>query len=177
MLREEVVQQIRIKRIKRAQEEDGLIANVNNYLAGNVTQENDEDAKTCSRIAPGYKVDENGFLFFCLRSSGSSEDRTRWSASWCLNCCNKTFCIITRRVWKGPLRDRMDLPAYPIQFSLERVISERLTACGGVCGFTTAKGLPSISEGLPGNVQATYAIQMIAMNPIPSLPKSFKENT
>ena len=43
---------------------------------------------------------------------------------------------------------------------------------------TTGKGLPSISGGgSPGNVQATYPFQMIAMDHIPSLPKSFKENT
>ena len=46
------------------------------YLVGNVTQMNNEDAKSCSRIAPNYEVDENGLLSFFPRSSGSSEDRT-----------------------------------------------------------------------------------------------------
>ena len=77
MLREEVVQQIRVERIKWAQEEEGWIANVTEYLVGNVTQIIDEDAKTCSRIAPEYGgVDEKGLLFLWPRSSGSSEDRT-----------------------------------------------------------------------------------------------------
>ena len=46
------------------------------YLVGNVNQMVDADANTCSRIAPEYIVDENDLLFFCPRSSGSSEDRT-----------------------------------------------------------------------------------------------------
>ena len=38
VLRKEVVHQIRIERIKQAQEEEGWIANVKKYLTGNVTQ-------------------------------------------------------------------------------------------------------------------------------------------
>ena len=63
VLREEGVQQIRIERIKQAQEEGGWIANVNYYLVGNMTQMNDDDAKMSSRIAPYYAVAENGLLF------------------------------------------------------------------------------------------------------------------
>ena len=37
VLREVVVQHIRIERIKQAQEEEGWIANVKKYLVGNVT--------------------------------------------------------------------------------------------------------------------------------------------
>ena len=36
----------------------------------------EEDAMMCSRIAMNYEVYENGLLFFCPRSPGSSEDRT-----------------------------------------------------------------------------------------------------
>ena len=42
---------------------------------------------------------------------------------------------------------------------------------------TTEKGLPLISGESQGNVQATYPIQMIAMDHIPSLPRSCKRNT
>ena len=76
VLHEEVVQQIRIDRIKQAQEEEGWIANVKKYLTGNVTQMSEEDAKTCNRVASDYEVDENGLLFFCLRSSWPFKERT-----------------------------------------------------------------------------------------------------
>ena len=46
------------------------------YMVGNATQMSDAETNTCSRIAPDYKVDENGLLDLCPRSSGSSEDCT-----------------------------------------------------------------------------------------------------
>ncbi|GMF21628.1 unnamed protein product [Phytophthora fragariaefolia] len=41
----------------------------------------------------------------------------------------------------------------------------------------TGKGRPPIQGESPGNNQATYPFQVIAMDHIPSLPKSFKGNT
>ena len=41
----------------------------------------------------------------------------------------------------------------------------------------TGKGLLSIGGESPGNLQATYPFQIIAMDHIPSLPRSFKGNT
>ena len=65
MLREEVLQQIRIGGIKQAQEEESWISNVKEYLVVNVTQLSVEDSKTCFWIAVDYEVNENGLLFFC----------------------------------------------------------------------------------------------------------------
>ena len=74
-LQEEVVQQMRIERITQAQEEESWIVNLKDYLVGDLTQLNAEDAKSCARIAPDYEVDENGLLFFSPRSSKGSDDR------------------------------------------------------------------------------------------------------
>ena len=41
----------------------------------------------------------------------------------------------------------------------------------------TGKGRPGDRSGSPGNMQATYPFQILAMYHIPSLPISFKENT
>ena len=60
-------------------------------LTENVTQMSEEDAKTCSRIAPDYEVGENGLLIFCRRSSGSPEDRTEMIRLMVPDCCNDTF--------------------------------------------------------------------------------------
>jgi len=43
------------------------------------------------------------------------------------------------------------------------------------CG--TGKGLPSNGGKSPGNLQATHPFQIVAMDHIPSLPRSFKGNT
>jgi hypothetical protein len=41
----------------------------------------------------------------------------------------------------------------------------------------TGKGRPLLQGESPGNIQATYPFQVIAMDHIPSLPRSFKGNT
>ncbi|KAL4109210.1 hypothetical protein PRIC1_000913 [Phytophthora ramorum] len=41
----------------------------------------------------------------------------------------------------------------------------------------TGKGRPFVRGESPGNLQATYPFQIVAMDHIPSLPKSFKGNT
>ena len=41
----------------------------------------------------------------------------------------------------------------------------------------TSKGLPSNGGKSPGNLHATYPFQILAMNHILSLPRSFKGNT
>ena len=46
MLHEEVVQQIRFELIKKAQENEGSIANLKKYLFGKMTQMSGDDAKT-----------------------------------------------------------------------------------------------------------------------------------
>ena len=66
VLQEEILQQIRIERIKQAQEENNWIANLKEYLIGDVTLLSAEDSKKCARIAPDNELDENGLLFFSL---------------------------------------------------------------------------------------------------------------
>ena len=65
---------------------------------------------------------------------------------------------ITRSTWRGLYR------------SVQRYVSE-CTDC------ETGKGRPVINGESPGNLQATYPFQIIAMDHIPSLPRSFKGNT
>ncbi|OWY93793.1 reverse transcriptase [Phytophthora megakarya] len=50
--------------------------------------------------------------------------------------------------------------------------------CTEVCkDMSTGKGRPRIQGESPGNLQATYPFQIIAMDHIPSLPRSYKGNT
>ncbi|OWZ13770.1 reverse transcriptase [Phytophthora megakarya] len=59
-MKEFIVQHIRCQRIKQAQDKEKWI-----YLGGDV---NALTAKTCSKIAANYEVDENGLLFFCPKT-------------------------------------------------------------------------------------------------------------
>ena len=63
VMQEEVVQRIRIERIKQAQEEESLIANLKKFLIGDITKLSIEEAKLCARIAFNYEVEESELLF------------------------------------------------------------------------------------------------------------------
>ncbi|OWZ04049.1 reverse transcriptase [Phytophthora megakarya] len=98
-MEESIIQRIRYQRIRQGQDEEKWIADLKKYLDGEVSALTAEEAKTCSKIAANYEVDENGLLFFCPKGEA------------------------------------------------------------------------------PGNIQGTYPFQVISMDHIPSLPKSFKGNT
>ena len=76
LLQEEIVQKMRIKRIKLAQNEEQWIANLKMYLTGNVAELSAEDAKSNALIAPDHGVDESGLLFFCPNATQKLDDRT-----------------------------------------------------------------------------------------------------
>lgn len=50
------------------------------------------------------------------------------------------------------------------------------TYVGKCVDCETGKGRPTIRGESPGNIQATYPFQTLAMDHIPSLPKSHKGN-
>ena len=74
-MQEDVVQKIRIEIIKQAQEEESWIANLKEFLIGDITKLSIEEAKLCARIAFDYELDERGLLFFCLRSTKDPDSR------------------------------------------------------------------------------------------------------
>ena len=97
---DEVVQQIRIERIKQAQEEEGWIANLKNFLVGSVTQMSEEDAKCILGLLQIMKWTRTACYFSVPERRGLWEIEQRSFASWYRSCCNTIFCIIITRVWK-----------------------------------------------------------------------------
>ena len=75
MLQEEVAQKIRMERIKQEQDEKVWIHNIKLYLTKDPTTFSAKEMKTTAQIAPDYEVDQDGLLFFCLRST-PADDRT-----------------------------------------------------------------------------------------------------
>ena len=75
VLQEEIVQQIRIDRIRQAQEEESWIFNLKKDMIGDVTKLTAEEAKMCARLAPDYEVDQSGLLLFCPGSAAKPDDR------------------------------------------------------------------------------------------------------
>ena len=57
ILQEEVVQQIRIDRIKQAQDGENWISSLKIHLVGDVARLSAAEAKVCALVAPDYEVD------------------------------------------------------------------------------------------------------------------------
>ena len=74
IVQEKIVQQIRLKRIERAQDEESWISNLKIYLTEDVSTITSADAKSRVLIAPDYDIDQDGMLLYCPRSSTKSED-------------------------------------------------------------------------------------------------------
>ncbi|OWY91604.1 LOW QUALITY PROTEIN: reverse transcriptase, partial [Phytophthora megakarya] len=130
------------------------------YLDGEVNVLTAEEAKACSKIAANYEVDENGLLFFCPKTLQRGEDRDACSSlEGGHQGIGRTYRIIQANFhWRGLYR------------SVQRYVGE-CTDC------ETGKGKPTGQGESPGNIQGTYPFQVISMDHIPSLPKSFKGNT
>uniref|UniRef100_H3H5Y4 Uncharacterized protein n=1 Tax=Phytophthora ramorum TaxID=164328 RepID=H3H5Y4_PHYRM len=178
VLQEAIVQRIRSERITQAQDEEQWIANMKSYLRGEVTDLSSTDAKSCAKTACDYELDESGLLLYCPTTPRSDEDRDslarlvipetlqqdvlhHYHAS--LEGGHQGIGRTYQRVkahfhWRGLFR------------SVQRFVGECVDC-------ETGKGRPLIQGESPGNVQATYPFQMIAMDHIPSLPKSYKGNT
>ncbi|GMF33732.1 unnamed protein product [Phytophthora fragariaefolia] len=148
-LQERVVQRLRLDRIRTAQDKELWIANLKRYLRGELGSLSKREAKDCCKIAPQYEEGESGLLYYRTRGDGSAEDR------------DAILKLVTR---DAPGRLPPPLP----------------TKSGGRPPrhrTNTGKGRPTIRGESPGNIIATYPFQVIAMDHIPSLPVSYKENT
>ncbi|OWZ19123.1 reverse transcriptase [Phytophthora megakarya] len=64
-----------IQQIKQAQDEEKWIVDLMAYLKGDQNGLSKEDAKTCSKTAATYEVDEDELLFYCPRALTQDEAR------------------------------------------------------------------------------------------------------
>ncbi|POM67654.1 Reverse transcriptase, partial [Phytophthora palmivora] len=178
ILAEDIVQRIRDERIREAQNEEKWIADLKAYLQGDVKNLTADEAKACSKIASEYEVDEANLLCFCARRVSRDDDRDgavklvvperlqqdflhhyHSSIEGGHQGIGRTYQRIRSRFhWRGLYR------------SAQRYVGE-CTDC------ETGKGRPSVQGESPGNIQGTYPFQVISMDHIPSLPRSFKGNT
>ncbi|OWZ06778.1 LOW QUALITY PROTEIN: reverse transcriptase [Phytophthora megakarya] len=85
------------------------------------------------------------------------------------------FCIIIIPVSKVGIKGSVALTiGSGIIFAGEGCTERYVGEC---VDCETGKGRPRIQSESPGNLQATYPFQIIAMDHIPSLPRSYKGNT
>ena len=148
------------------------------FLIGDIADLGTVEAKSCAKISSNYEVDKSDLLFFCLKAVRNSGDRDGIARLVVPETLMQNFLhhyhaslegghqgvgrtyqrIRSRFHWRGLYR------------SVQRYVSE-CTDC------KTGKGRPIISGESPGNLKATYPFQIIAMDHVPLLPKSFNGNT
>ena len=178
ILQEALVQRIRSERIRQAQEEKLWIVNLKKYLVGDVSNLSSDEAKTCAKISPDYEIGENDLLFFCPIAKRETEDRE-----------GLVRLVIVEKLQQDFLRHyhaRLEGGHQGISRTYQRIRSRSTgedyigayrCTLGECTDCETVKGCPMIQGKSPGNLQATYPFQIIAVDHIPSLPKSCKGNT
>ena len=178
VLQEEIVQQVRIERIKQEQDEERRISGLKTYLIGDIATLNAREANICALIAPDYEVDQSGLRFFCPRAAEKGEDRgesvrlviPELLQQDVLHHYHTSLEGGHQGVGRTYQRIRANFHWRGLYRSVQRYVGECVDC-------ETGKGLPPDRGGSPGNLQATYPFQILAMDHIPSLPRSFKGNT
>ncbi|OWZ06147.1 reverse transcriptase [Phytophthora megakarya] len=146
-LREEGVRELRIERIRQV-----VDMGLKKYLIGEIRDLTQEEARMFGFIAMNYEVDQRDLLFYCPTSKEAAADRDK---------------LMRLGVIKGSVA--------PMIGSVITSTGERYV--GEYVDCETGKGSPRIQGESPGNLRATYPFQIIAMDHIPSLPRSFNGNT
>ncbi|OWZ16156.1 LOW QUALITY PROTEIN: reverse transcriptase [Phytophthora megakarya] len=76
-LHEEVARELRIERIRQAQDEEPWISGLKKYLVGEIRDLTQEDAKVFGSVAVNYEVDQSDLLFYCPTTKESAGDRDK----------------------------------------------------------------------------------------------------
>ncbi|OWZ01435.1 LOW QUALITY PROTEIN: reverse transcriptase [Phytophthora megakarya] len=174
VMEEGLIREIRIDRIKRAQEEEVWIAGMKKYLSGSIADLPQAEARSYSKIATDYEVDEHDLLFYCppraeiwRRSRPIDEIVPETLQSDVLHHYHTTVEGGHQGVGRTYQRIRDHFHWRGLYRSVQRYVGECVDC-------ETGKGRPVIRGESPGNLQATYPFQIIAMDHIPSLPRSHK---
>ncbi|POM78840.1 LOW QUALITY PROTEIN: Reverse transcriptase [Phytophthora palmivora] len=163
ILAEGIVQRIRCERIWTAQDEEKWIADLKAYLQGDARSLTADEAKVCSKIAPrvGRDDDRDGVVKLVAPECLQQDLLHHYHSS--IEGGHQGIGRMYQRIksrfhWRG------------LYQSVQRYVGE-CTDC------ETGKGRPFVQGESPGNIQGTYPFQVISMDHIPSLPRSFKGNT
>ncbi|POM71071.1 Reverse transcriptase [Phytophthora palmivora] len=175
VLLEEIVQRMRLERINLAQDGEKWTVDLKAYLRGDVQDLNSTEAKNCSKIAE----DESRLLFYFPPTKQSDEDRDLVAKL----VVHETLQNDLMHYYHSSLEDGhqgIGRTYHKIRahFFHWRGLYQSVQRYVGQCiDCETGKGRPTIHGESPGNLQATYQFQIIGMDHIPRLPRSYKGNT
>ncbi|OWY97631.1 reverse transcriptase, partial [Phytophthora megakarya] len=176
-LSEEVIRELRIERIRQTQDEEAWIHSLKKYLTGELRDLTQEEARSCGSIAMNYEV-HHDLLFYCPTTKESAADRDKLMRLVFPETLHQDVLHYYHTSLQGGHqgigrtfdRIRCHFHLRGLYRSVQRYVGEYVDC-------ETGKGRPRIQGESPGNLQATYPFQVIAMDYIPSLPRSYKGNT
>ncbi|POM58035.1 LOW QUALITY PROTEIN: Reverse transcriptase [Phytophthora palmivora] len=172
-LREEVFRDLRIGRIRQAQDEEAWISGLKKYLNGDLQDLTQQEAKSYANLAANYDLDHHNLLFYrpSTRSTDADQDKLM-------------RLVIPETLYQDILHHYHKVDT---KGSVEPINGSEITSIEEVCKraskdtwanmWIVRLSEPRIQGESPGNLQATYPFQIIAMDPIPSSPRSDKGNT
>ena len=171
---------VRLERIRIAQDEEKWIADLKKFLGGQLTTLTREESKACAKIADNFQVGADGLLYYLGKREGSeaTEDRGMLLRLVVPETLQRDFlhhyhCSV-EGAHQGVSRTFAKIKRFFYWRSMYRSVQEYVGSC---TDCETGKGAPRIHGSSPGNVKATYPFQIIAMDHIPSLPRSHRGNT
>ncbi|OWZ11027.1 LOW QUALITY PROTEIN: reverse transcriptase [Phytophthora megakarya] len=169
---------LRIERVRQAQDEESWILGLTKYLVGEIRDLTQEDAKMFGSIAMNYEVDPSDLLFYCPTTKEAAADRDKLMRMLIPETLQQDILHHYHTSLHGGhqgigrtydrIRDHFHRRG--LYKSVQRYMGECVDC-------ETGKGRPRIQGKSPGNLQATYPFQIIAMDHIPSLPRPFNGNT
>ncbi|OWY96619.1 LOW QUALITY PROTEIN: reverse transcriptase [Phytophthora megakarya] len=169
---------LRIERIRQAQDEESWIMGLKKYLVGEIRDLTQKETKMFGSIAMNYEVDQLDLLFYRPTTKKTAADRDKLMRLVIPETLQQDILHHYHTSLQGGhqgvggtydrIRDHFHWRG--LYKSVQRYVGECVDC-------ETGKGRPRIQGESPGNLQATYPFQVIAMDHIPSLPRSFNGNT
>ncbi|KAE9028150.1 hypothetical protein PR003_g15751 [Phytophthora rubi] len=178
VLQEEIVQRTRSEHILQAQNEERWIVDLKAYLKGEVGKPSSNEAKNCAKVADDYELDELDLLFDCPATAQTDGDSDLVARLVVPETLQQNFLHYYHTSLEGGHqgigrtyhRIRAQFHWRGLYRIVQRYVGDALTV-----------RLEKDDQWLKATRQAICkpqnAFQMIAMDHIPSLPKSFKGNT
>ena len=153
----EVVQQLRVDRIRKAQEEEGWMRDLKAYLNGNWGDLSVESARLCSKMSEYYEIIEEGLLVYCPRSRSEWDDREVLVRLVIPERLQTDFLHHYHTSLEGRHqgigRTYQRLQRYCHWRGLFRSVQRYVGSC---VDCETGKGGSTLQGKSPGNVEATY---------------------
>ncbi|OWZ19428.1 reverse transcriptase [Phytophthora megakarya] len=163
-LREEVVRELRIERIRQAQDEESWISGLKKYFVGELRDLTQEDAEVFGSIAMNYEVDQSDLLFYCPTTKEAAADR------------DKMMRLVVSETLQQDILHHYHASLQGGHQGIGRTY-DRIRDHFHWSGLYKSNVLIVKQAKDDLGSRATYPFQIIATDHIPSLPRSFNGNT